>query len=84
VERPLATALATLPLFFSGLAFSSELRRQADPAPVLSANLLGAVVGGLLEYNSMYLGIRALALIALVLYGGAWLASARRTPVTTS
>jgi hypothetical protein len=31
-------------------------------------NLVGAIVGGLLEYNSMYLGFQALYLIAMGCY----------------
>ena len=31
-------------------------------------NLLGAIVGGLLEYNSMYLGFQALYLMATACY----------------
>src|SRR5262249_22253828 len=64
-----ATALVALPLFFSGFAFSSELRLQANLPAALSANLLGAMLGGFLEYNSLYFGFRALYVFALVLYG---------------
>jgi hypothetical protein len=31
-------------------------------------NLLGAIVGGLLEYNSMYLGFQALYVMAMACY----------------
>jgi SAM-dependent methyltransferase len=65
----LGTALVTLPLFFSGFAFSSELKRQADLSAALSANLFGAMLGGFLEYNSLYFGFRSLYVFALVLYG---------------
>lgn len=34
----------------------------------MAMNLVGAVVGGLLEYNSMFLGFRALYLMAMALY----------------
>lgn len=82
LERALATALATLPLFFSGLAFSGELRRSGDTAAMLSSNLLGAIAGGLLEYSCMYLGMRRLTLLAVAVYAGAWWASrlARQAP----
>lgn len=39
----------------------------------MAVNLLGAMCGGLLEYNSMYLGFRALYLIAMGLYAAAFL-----------
>jgi hypothetical protein len=34
----------------------------------MAMNLLGAVCGGLLEYNSMYFGFRSLYLIAMLCY----------------
>jgi hypothetical protein len=69
IGQILATGLVALPLFFSGFAFSSELRLQANLPAALSANLLGAMLGGFLEYNSLYFGFRALYVFALVLYG---------------
>ena len=71
------TLLLTLPLFFSGLAFSSELGRAASAAVPLSSNLLGAMLGGFLEYNAMYFGLRFLYLLALILYLLAWFTSRR-------
>ena len=35
---------------------------------IMAMNLLGAIVGGLLEYNSMYLGFQALYLMAMACY----------------
>ena len=48
--------LLTLPLLFSGLAFSKELSKLKSASQALSANILGAMLGGFLEYNSMYFG----------------------------
>ncbi len=78
-EPLVATALATLPLLFAGAAFSRELAAEGAATPVLASNLLGAILGGLLEYNVLYVGVRALGLIALGLYGVAFV-SALRTP----
>jgi hypothetical protein len=36
------------------------------------ANLLGAMVGGVLEYMSLVVGYRALLVAVALLYGGAW------------
>ena len=48
--RVLAGAtLAGLPVFFSGLIFSRSFRDVAQPAQGLGINLLGAVLGGVLE-----------------------------------
>jgi spermidine synthase len=63
-----AVVLLTCPVFFSGLAFSALLAKAGDTPGILGLNLLGAMVGGLLEYNSMYFGFRALYLVAIVLY----------------
>jgi len=78
VERVVLTGILTLPLFFSGFAFSAELKKSASVAIALSSNLLGAMLGGFLEYNSMYLGYRSLYLLALVMYGLAFVFSVRR------
>jgi hypothetical protein len=44
-----------------------------DAAPsvsvALSSNLIGAMVGGCLEYNSMYFGYRSLYVLAILIYG---------------
>jgi SAM-dependent methyltransferase len=60
--------LLTLPLFFSGLAFSAELKKNTPLTAALSSNLLGAMLGGFIEYNSMYFGYKALYFIALIIY----------------
>jgi len=62
------TFLITLPIFFSGLAFSMEIKTARSISVVLFSNLIGAMVGGFLEYNSMYFGYKFLYLIAAVVY----------------
>src|SRR5262249_18278199 len=62
-----------LPLFFAGLIFSSELKRGGDISAALSANLFGSMLGGFLEYNSMYGGFQSLYPLSLGLYGVAFL-----------
>jgi len=76
-NRLVMTILLTLPLFFSGFAFSSELKKSASVAIALSSNLLGAMLGGFLEYNAMYFGYRSLYILALVMYGLAFWGSMR-------
>ena len=65
--------ILTLPVLFSGLAFSRELIKSGSTANTLSCNILGALVGGLLEYNSMYFGFKFLYLLAFVAYLMAYL-----------
>lgn len=75
LSRIIMTAVLTLPLFFSGFAFSTELRKSVSVAVALSSNLLGAMLGGFLEYNSMYFGFRSLYFLALITYGLAFICS---------
>lgn len=65
----LATVLLLAsPLLFSGVAFSTLLARRGQVAEAMALNVLGAMVGGLVEYNSMYFGFRSLYLIAGAFY----------------
>jgi hypothetical protein len=68
LSRYLATAIITLPLFFSGLVFSSEMDSARSVAAALGSNLIGAMLGGCLEYNSMYFGYRSLYVLILGIY----------------
>jgi hypothetical protein len=68
LSRFLATAIITLPLFFSGLVFSSEMDSSRSVAAALGSNLIGAMLGGCLEYNSMYFGYRSLYVLILGIY----------------
>jgi Spermine/spermidine synthase domain len=78
----------TCPLFFSGIVFSALLSRQSRISSVMSMNLLGAMCGGILEYNSMYFGFRFLYLLAMGLYAAALLSGGlvgdKRSLATTS
>ena len=68
IGRLETVALLSLPLLFSGIVFSTLLSAGAYISGIMATNLLGAIVGGLLEYNSMYFGFQALYLMALVCY----------------
>jgi hypothetical protein len=65
-----AVLLLTCPLFFSGLVFSTLLSRASEASSALGMNLLGAMAGGVLEYNSMYFGFQSLYWLAAALYAG--------------
>lgn len=60
--------LLTSPVFFSGIVFSSLLSRDSRISSVMAVNLMGAMCGGILEYNSMYFGFHFLYLLAMALY----------------
>jgi SAM-dependent methyltransferase len=63
-----AGAVTGLPVGIAGVIVSMLLARSAQPGPSLGANLLGAVLGGCLEYFSMLGGLKSTALMALLLY----------------
>jgi hypothetical protein len=85
------SALAALPIAFSGVVFATAFRLAPRVSTALGWNLFGAIVGGALEASSMWLGIKSLSLIAAALYLCSWLALSqvrtvrqeRRTTVQT-
>jgi len=83
-DRLIMTLVLTMPVFFSGFAFSSELKGAVSVSSALSSNLLGAMLGGFLEYNSMYFGYRSLYWLALVMYIAAFVLTARRSTRATA
>jgi hypothetical protein len=70
--------LTGLPIGFAGLIVPMLLARSSQPTAALGSNLLGAVLGGCLEYYSMLGGLKSTALMALVLYLVAFLLLRRR------
>jgi hypothetical protein len=73
-----ATLLAFFPVFIANLVFASRFRDTADPTTAFGANLLGAMVGGVLEYLSLITGYRGLLVLAALLYALAWVFGARK------
>jgi len=69
--------LIPLPIFFAGLIFSLSLKASADPSFAFGSNLLGAMVGGFVEYLGMIAGTKALLLVVLMLYLASLLARSR-------
>ena len=73
--------LLTLPLFFSGLVFSTLIgKAEVNISTALAYNLIGALFGGLMEYNSMYFGFAFLYLLAIGFYFLAWAFSWQAVP----
>jgi SAM-dependent methyltransferase len=64
----LAALLLAVPIFFAGMVFSSSLQRIRSVDTAIASNLLGAILGGLIEYVSLVLGIGSLAWLAALLY----------------
>ncbi|KAB2969571.1 MAG: hypothetical protein F9K18_01175 [Thermoanaerobaculia bacterium] len=63
-----ATALTFSPIFLANLTFSVAFREQPAPEHVFGWNLLGATLGGILEYTSLAFGYGALALLVAAAY----------------
>jgi len=79
IWRAVAGGLATgLPVGMAGIIVPMLLARSRNPVTSLGCNLLGAVLGGCLEYFSLLGGLRSVALMALVLYLIAYLLVRRR------
>jgi hypothetical protein len=70
-----ASAFLTAPVFFAGLMFIQSFAVSTDKARALGSNLIGALVGGLLESLSFVTGIRALVILVGLFY---WIAILRR------
>jgi spermine/spermidine synthase len=66
-----ASAVAFGPVFIANLVFAQRFREVGNSTVAFGANLLGAMLGGVLEYASIALGYRNLLLIVAVLYAGA-------------
>ncbi|MCD6405920.1 MAG: hypothetical protein J7M19_08840 [Planctomycetes bacterium] len=78
----IATVLVLVcPMFFSGIVFSTLLSKAENISGVMAVNLIGSMLGGILEYNSMYFGFQFLYLLGLALYGMALVSSLKRAPV---
>ncbi|MFQ5411760.1 MAG: hypothetical protein ACE5EC_05665, partial [Phycisphaerae bacterium] len=60
--------LTTLPMFFSGLVFIRSFSRIPNKHEALGANLMGALVGALLQSITYWSGIKVLLLIVTILY----------------
>jgi hypothetical protein len=68
-----ACVVLTIPLLFSGFVFSTQIGKAGvNISTALAYNLMGALFGGLMEYNSMYFGFAFLYLLAMGFYALAW------------
>jgi hypothetical protein len=68
------------PVFFASIIFIRTFAEARFSGAALGSNLLGALVGGLLESLSMWIGLRSLLFLALGLYLAAYLVSLARQP----
>jgi spermidine synthase len=66
-----AVTVAFLPIFAANVVFAKRFSDTADPTTSFGANLLGAMVGGCLEYLALVIGYKGLLIVAALLYLGA-------------
>lgn len=70
-----AVLLAFAPILIANLIFAQRFKDVAESVTAFGANLLGAMLGGILEYTSLLTGYRALLILVAALYGLSLLAS---------
>ncbi|HUR08097.1 MAG TPA: spermidine synthase [Nonomuraea sp.] len=73
-----AVTVAFLPIFAANVVFAKRFSDAADATTSFGANLLGAMVGGCLEYLALVIGYKGLLIVAGVLYLGAFLLLPRK------
>lgn len=64
----LVTLFYTLPLAFAGAIFATSFSAAPNPMRALGANLLGSLLGGMLELSSFVIGLSGLLYLAAFLY----------------
>jgi SAM-dependent methyltransferase len=69
--------IAFAPVFFANLVFTASFRDTTTADMAFASNLLGAMVGGVLEYAALVAGYQALLVIVAVVYAAAYLAGSR-------
>ncbi|WP_214102920.1 spermidine synthase [Acrocarpospora catenulata] len=67
-----AVVIAFLPIFAANVVFAKRFAETENATMSFGANLLGAMVGGCLEYFALVSGYNALLIVAGVLYLGAF------------
>jgi SAM-dependent methyltransferase len=72
-----AVLLAFIPIYLANIAFAQRFAASSDSQSAFAVNLLGAMVGGCLEYAALLTGYRNLLIVVALLYGAAFLLKPR-------
>ncbi|MCW2761899.1 MAG: spermidine synthase [Marmoricola sp.] len=72
-----ASLLAFLPIYLANVAFAKRFAETSDSQSAFGINLLGAIVGGCLEYAALVTGYNNLLIVAGLLYLTAFLLTPR-------
>ncbi len=76
-----AVTIAFLPIFAANVVFAKRFTDTEDGTAAFGANLLGAMVGGCLEYLGLIVGFSGLLVVAALIYGGALILMPREARV---
>ena len=68
LKATIVGALTSLPMLFSGIVFVRSFASAQDRSNALGANLIGALVGALLQSITFITGIKALLLVVAAFY----------------
>jgi SAM-dependent methyltransferase len=74
----LAVVVAFLPVYLANVAFAKRFAGTGDSRAAFAVNILGAMVGGCLEYLALLSGYRNLLLLAAALYACAFALTPRQ------
>ncbi len=72
-----AVVFAFMPIFLANIIFAQRFRDVGASTVAFSANLLGAMIGGVLEYSALLFGYRELLVLVAALYAAAFLVRLR-------
>ena len=78
VPLVLAILLAFVPIYLANVAFSKRFGAAEDSRSAFGLNLLGAMLGGTMEYLALLTGYRNLLLLVAALYLIAFLLAPRK------
>jgi spermidine synthase len=73
-----STTVLCLPVFFAGIVFIISFAREGFRSEALGSNLLGALLGGMLESMSMWTGMKSILILVAFFYALSWIALFRQ------
>jgi spermidine synthase len=74
-----STTILCLPVFFAGIVFIVSFAREGFRSDALGSNLLGALLGGMLESISMWTGMKSILILVALFYALSWIVLLRQT-----
>ena len=75
-----STTILCLPVFFAGIVFIVSFAREGFRSDALGSNLLGALLGGMLESISMWTGMKSILILVAFFYALSWVVLLRQAP----